>query len=79
MQVESYMQTIERLVQEKLDHNKHDIALQNIQARSRAPLAWFLANLKGSLLLCTANRSEIAVGYSTMDGDTAGGLAPLAV
>ena len=77
MQIDSYVHTVENLMQAKLDSNKHDLALQNIQARSRAPLAWFLANLRDSILLCTANRSEIAVGYSTMDGDTAGGLAPL--
>src|SRR5690606_29206003 len=54
-----------------------DIALQNIQARSRAPGAWLLANTTGALLLTTSNRSEAAVGYATMDGDTAGGLAPI--
>lgn len=57
---------------------KHDLALQNIQARTRAPLAWLLANVKQALLLTTSNRSEAAVGYATMDGDTAGGLAPIA-
>lgn len=54
-----------------------DVALQNIQARLRAPGIWLLANVKGSLLLTTSNRSEAAVGYATMDGDTSGGLAPL--
>ncbi|GIV38846.1 MAG: hypothetical protein KatS3mg033_0646 [Thermonema sp.] len=37
-----------------------------------------LANLKNALLLATSNRSEAAVGYATMDGDTAGGLSPIA-
>ena len=55
----------------------HDIALQNIQARVRAPGIWMLANLRNALLLTTSNRSEAAVGYATMDGDTAGGLAPV--
>ena len=36
-----------------------------------------LANLKGAVLLTTSNRSKAAVGYTTMDGDTSGGLAPL--
>ena len=36
-----------------------------------------LANLPNAVLLTTSNRSEAAVGYATMDGDTAGGLAPL--
>ncbi len=55
-----------------------DLALQNIQARVRAPGVWMLANLRGALLLATSNRSEAAVGYATMDGDTSGGLSPIA-
>ena len=54
-----------------------DIALQNIQARARGPGVWMVANLKGQLLLATSNRSEAAVGYATMDGDTCGGLSPI--
>lgn len=53
------------------------IPLQNIQARARGPLVWFIANLKNALLLSTSNRSEAAVGYTTMDGDTCGGLSPI--
>jgi NAD+ synthase (glutamine-hydrolysing) len=37
-----------------------------------------LANIKNALLLATSNRSEAAVGYATMDGDTCGGLSPIA-
>jgi NAD+ synthase (glutamine-hydrolysing) len=55
-----------------------DISLQNIQARVRAPGAWLIANLEDKLLLATSNRSEAAVGYTTMDGDTCGGLSPIA-
>jgi NAD+ synthase (glutamine-hydrolysing) len=44
----------------------------------RAPSVWLLANLEQKLLLSTSNRSEAAVGYATMDGDTAGGLSPIA-
>ena len=54
------------------------MALQNIQARARAPGVWMLANVTGALLVSTSNRSEAAVGYATMDGDTAGGIAPIA-
>ena len=36
------------------------------------------ANLQNALLLSTSNRSEAAVGYATMDGDTCGGLSPIA-
>lgn len=55
-----------------------DLALQNIQARARAPGVWMIANLENKLLLATSNRSEAAVGYATMDGDTCGGLSPIA-
>jgi len=37
-----------------------------------------LANIRNALLLSTSNRSEAAVGYATMDGDTSGGLSPIA-
>ena len=37
-----------------------------------------LANLANALLVSTSNRSEAAVGYATMDGDTAGGISPIA-
>lgn len=57
---------------------EHDIPLQNIQVRVRSPGIWLLANLKNALLLSTSNRSEAAVGYATMDGDTSGGMSPLA-
>jgi NAD+ synthase (glutamine-hydrolysing) len=68
---------MEQQLERPLDWQRDDLALQNIQARVRAPGAWFLTNLHGALLLSTSNRSEAAVGYATMDGDTAGGLSPL--
>jgi NAD+ synthase (glutamine-hydrolysing) len=61
-----------------LDWERDDLALQNIQARVRGPGVWLLANLKNALLLATSNRSEASVGYATMDGDTCGGLSPIA-
>ena len=60
------------------DNPKHDIPLQNVQARLRGSMIWMLANLNGSLLLTTSNKSEAAVGYTTMDGDTSGGISPIA-
>ena len=56
----------------------HDIPLQNVQARLRGSLIWMIANLNSSLLIATSNKSEAAVGYATMDGDTSGGLSPIA-
>lgn len=76
--VDSYKQLVGAATETNWDWKIHDVTLQNIQARVRSPAIWMLANLRGSLLLCTSNRSEAAVGYATMDGDTSGGLAPLA-
>ncbi len=76
--VTAYVDQISQVIGRPLTWATDDIPLQNIQARARAPSAWLLANLAGSLLLSTSNRSEAAVGYATMDGDTAGGLAPIA-
>ena len=76
--VEDYTAMISKAMQRPLDWGQDDLALQNIQARVRAPGVWFLANLRNALLLSTSNRSEAAVGYATMDGDTCGGLSPIA-
>lgn len=61
-----------------LDWERDDITRQNIQARVRNPPIWAIANAENFLLLTTSNRSEATVGYCTMDGDTAGSLAPVA-
>jgi NAD+ synthase (glutamine-hydrolysing) len=54
-----------------------DLAGENIQARIRAVILMGISNSSGHLLLSTGNKSEIAVGYSTMYGDSAGGFAPI--
>src|SRR5580698_939435 len=72
-----YLAAIEATIGRKLTWELDDLALQNIQARVRAPSVWMLANVRGAVLITTSNRSEAAVGSATMDGDTAGGLAPL--
>ncbi|HEV3002979.1 MAG TPA: NAD(+) synthase [Pirellulales bacterium] len=76
--VGQYVETVSRALGRELTWEHDDLALQNIQARARAPGIWLLANLRGALLLSTSNRSEAAVGYATMDGDTSGGVSPIA-
>ena len=76
--VSSYSKTIERVIERELSWEDDDITLQNIQARSRSPIIWMLANLENKLLLATSNRSEGDVGYATMDGDTSGSISPIA-
>jgi NAD+ synthase (glutamine-hydrolysing) len=53
------------------------VAEENIQARIRGNLLMALSNRFGSIVLATGNKSEYAVGYATLYGDMAGGLAPI--
>jgi NAD+ synthase (glutamine-hydrolysing) len=53
------------------------VAEENLQARIRGNLLMALSNKFGSLVLATGNKSEMAVGYSTLYGDLAGGFAPI--
>jgi NAD+ synthase (glutamine-hydrolysing) len=53
------------------------VAAENLQARVRGTLLMGLSNQHGHLVLTTGNKSEIAVGYSTLYGDSAGGFAPI--
>ena len=82
LDVDQIVGTYTDLVAEALDRSlsweNDDLTLQNIQARVRGPSVWMISNLKNALLLAASNRSEAAVGYATMDGDTCGGLSPIA-
>lgn len=76
--VGTYVGLIEGGLGRELSWETDDIALQNIQARVRSPSIWLLTNIRNALLLATGNRSEVAVGYATMDGDTSGSISPIA-
>ncbi|NQZ74854.1 MAG: NAD(+) synthase [Ekhidna sp.] len=76
--VNQYRSTVEKSIGRALNWKDDDITLQNIQARSRAPIIWMLANIENKLLMATSNRSEGDVGYATMDGDTSGSISPIA-
>lgn len=52
-----------------------DVTEENIQARSRAVILMAYSNKKGNILLNTSNKSEMAVGYSTLYGDMCGSLS----
>jgi NAD+ synthetase len=54
---------------------REDVTEENIQARIRGNLLMALSNKFGSIVLSTGNKSEMAVGYCTLYGDMAGGLA----
>ncbi|MCE2928791.1 MAG: NAD+ synthase [Candidatus Caenarcaniphilales bacterium] len=71
--------SIQELLKEsrKLIPELTGLADENIQPRLRSSLLMAFANSKTALLMSTSNKSEIAVGYSTLYGDSCGALAPI--
>jgi len=55
----------------------HGLAAENLQSRIRGMISMSLSNEEGHLVLTTGNKSELATGYSTLYGDSAGGYAPI--
>lgn len=70
---ESFLQTLK----EPFAGKAADTAEENIQARCRGVLLMAISNKTGAMVLSTGNKSEMAVGYSTLYGDMAGGFSPL--
>ena len=70
---ESFLQSVAPVFAGK----KPDITEENIQARCRGVILMAISNKTGRIVLTTGNRSEMAVGYATLYGDMAGGLAVL--
>ncbi len=64
-----------KAMEEPLSKGSPSIELENLQARIRGNMLMTLSNRFGWLVLTTGNKSETAVGYSTLYGDTAGGFA----
>ena len=60
---------------DEFDGTKLDVTEENIQARSRGLILMAISNKYGHILLNTSNKSESAVGYSTLYGDMCGGLS----
>jgi NAD+ synthase (glutamine-hydrolysing) len=59
------------------DLHLEGLAAENLQARVRGMILMSLSNAEGHLVLTTGNKSELATGYSTLYGDSAGGYAPI--
>jgi NAD+ synthase (glutamine-hydrolysing) len=57
------------------DSRATEIAVENLQSRLRGNILMTISNAEGRLLLSTGNKSELALGYCTLYGDTNGGLA----
>ncbi len=71
----SVVEAAENTLQSLFEGRDRDVTEENIQARARGLLLMAVSNKFGALLLTTGNKSEIAVGYCTLYGDMAGGLA----
>ncbi len=69
----SFLSTLEPI----LGSEDLGITAENIQARIRGTLLMAISNDTGHMLLATGNKSELSVGYCTLYGDMAGGLAPI--
>ncbi len=75
MPIESILQTYNTELAKFNGWNDKGLAYENLQARIRGIMLMSLSNQFGYLVLTTGNKSETAVGYSTLYGDTAGGFA----
>lgn len=75
--IEEAHRAMEHLLAPLFEGTQPDVTEENIQARLRGNLLMALSNKFGSLLVTTGNKSEVAVGYCTLYGDMAGGLAVL--
>ena len=71
----SYIDTLKKDLLIEEDKEEVNVYLQNIQARIRGNILMAFSNKFGHLVLATGNKSELSVGYCTMYGDLAGGLA----
>src|SRR5579859_1815871 len=68
---EAYRQTLQPV----FSGRKEDVTEENIQSRARGTMLMALSNKFGAIVLSTGNKSELGVGYCTLYGDMAGGLA----
>ncbi len=66
------------LLESHFEKRESDSTEENLQARIRQNILMAFSNKFGFLVLCTGNKSESAIGYSTLYGDLAGGLAVIA-
>lgn len=77
MSIESAFESFLTTLADQFSGLAVDTTEENIQARCRGIILMALSNKTGSMVLATGNKSEMAVGYSTLYGDMAGGYSPL--
>jgi NAD+ synthase (glutamine-hydrolysing) len=73
--IEPAMRAFDEILAEPFAGTEPGVAEENLQSRIRGTLLMALSNKRGDILLATGNKSEYAVGYSTLYGDMAGGFA----
>ena len=77
IEIQEIYNSFEKSLKKEFKGKEKDKTEENLQSRSRGVLLMALSNKSGYLVLTTGNKSETAVGYSTLYGDTAGGFAVL--
>lgn len=75
--IEPMHQVFEKQLSPLFDDYFQNLTDENLQARIRGVLNMAVSNNQNAILLCTGNKSETAVGYTTLYGDMAGGFAPI--
>lgn len=75
--IESIYQSFDQALAKRFDGLAEDVTEENLQARIRGSLLMALSNKLHKVVLATSNKSESAVGYSTLYGDMVGGFSPL--
>lgn len=75
--IESMYSAFEATLAETFAGKEADLTEENLQARIRGTLLMAISNKNGKMVLATSNKSEVAVGYSTIYGDMVGGYSPL--
>ncbi len=71
------VQSVENSLEDVFAGRARDVTEENIQSRTRGLIVMAMSNKFGALVLTTGNKSECAVGYCTLYGDTNGGFAPI--
>ncbi len=75
--IEGSVEAFHAALREPTDGGPEGLAAENLQARIRGTILMTLSNTHGWLVVSTGNKSELAVGYSTLYGDMVGGFALL--
>jgi NAD+ synthase (glutamine-hydrolysing) len=75
--IDSLFEQFVECLSEQFAGKPADTTEENIQARVRGVILMAISNKTGAMVLSTGNKSEMAVGYSTLYGDMAGGFSPL--